>query len=100
MLRVIKSYTYNYQQDKVDKVIEGMGIHHVVHDLHPPFQCDHLQRQTKPREIGGKWASRVYSSVYMGRYWQGSYNPRKARNNNSFQEGQISIPGNQHGTAW
>ena len=98
MLTVVKSYTYNYEQDKVDKIVEGMGVHHIVHDLHPPFQCDHLQRQTT-RETGGKWTSRVHFSEYTGRYWQGCCNPRKARNNNSIQVGQISIPGNQHGTA-
>lgn len=59
LLIFIKPYTYNYQQDKVDKIVEGMGIHHIIHDLHPPFQCDHLQRQT--RETGGVFQSSLLS---------------------------------------
>lgn len=34
--------TYNDQQNEVDKVVEGMCIHHVVHDLHPALQGDDL----------------------------------------------------------
>lgn len=37
--------TYNNQQDEVDEVVEGMSIHHVVHDLHPALQSDHLSRK-------------------------------------------------------
>lgn len=35
--------TYYDEQDKIDEVVEGVCIHHVVHDLHPAFQSDHLQ---------------------------------------------------------
>lgn len=35
--------TYNDKQNEVDEVVEGVGIHDVVHDLHPTFQGDHLQ---------------------------------------------------------
>lgn len=35
--------TYYDKQDKIDEVVERVSIHHVVHDLHPAFQGDHLQ---------------------------------------------------------
>lgn len=34
--------TYNDEEDEIDEVVEGVGIHDIVHDLHPAFQCDHL----------------------------------------------------------
>ena len=34
--------TYNDEEDEVDEVVEGVGIHDVVHDLHPALQSDHL----------------------------------------------------------
>lgn len=34
--------TYNDQQNEVDEVVEGMCVHHVVHDLHPALQGDYL----------------------------------------------------------
>lgn len=27
--------TYNDEQDEVDKVVEGVGIHHKVHNVNP-----------------------------------------------------------------
>lgn len=39
--------TYDNQQDEVDEVVEGMSIHHIVHDLHPALQSDHLQSRGK-----------------------------------------------------
>lgn len=39
--------TYDNQQDEVDEVVEGMSIHHIVHDLHPALQSDHLQSKGK-----------------------------------------------------
>ena len=35
--------TYDDEEDEVDEVVEGMGVHHIVHDLHPALQGDHLQ---------------------------------------------------------
>lgn len=35
--------TYNDQQNEVDEVVEGMCVHHVVHDLHPALQGDDLR---------------------------------------------------------
>lgn len=39
----MKASTYDDEQNEVDEVVEGVGIHDVVHDLHPTFQGDHLQ---------------------------------------------------------
>lgn len=39
--------TYNYQENEVDEVVEGMCIHHIVHDLHPALQSDHLRSKRK-----------------------------------------------------
>lgn len=37
--------TYNDQQNEVDEVVEGMCVHHVVHNLHPALQGDHLESE-------------------------------------------------------
>ena len=39
--------TYDDQQNEVDEVVEGMSIHHIVHDLHPALQSDHLRSRGK-----------------------------------------------------
>lgn len=48
--------TYYDEQDKIDEVVEGVSIHHVVHDLHPALQSDHLQpgqsREERQPETG------------------------------------------------
>lgn len=50
-----------------------MGIHHIVHDLHPPFQCDHLKDKQE------KWegSARVHSSVYNKQTLAGQLQPKK-----------------------
>lgn len=35
--------TYDDEQNEVDEVVEGVGVHDIVHDLHPTFQGDDLQ---------------------------------------------------------
>lgn len=40
------SYTHNDEQNEVDEVVEGVGIHDVVHNVHPALQCDHLGWET------------------------------------------------------
>lgn len=42
--------TYYDEQDKIDEVVEGVSIHHIVHDLHPAFQSDHLQPEQSRRD--------------------------------------------------
>ena len=42
--------TYYDKQDKIDEVVEGVSIHHVVHDLHPAFQSNHLQPEQSRRD--------------------------------------------------
>lgn len=39
------THTHNDEEDEVDEVVERVGIHDVVHDVHPALQCDDLGRQ-------------------------------------------------------
>lgn len=41
-------YTYYNKQYKIYKIVKGVGIHNVIHDVHPSFQSNNLQ---KTREI-------------------------------------------------
>lgn len=59
---VCLSGTYNNQQNEVDEVVEGMCIHHIVHDLHPPLQSDHLRSK---RKGGGKYTAAVANRSYQ-----------------------------------
>lgn len=40
---MMKVSTYDDEQNEVDEVVEGVGVHDIIHDLHPTFQGDHLQ---------------------------------------------------------
>ena len=42
--------TYDDEQDEIDEVVERVSIHHVVHDLHPAFQSDHLRPEQSRRD--------------------------------------------------
>lgn len=35
MIHVLSRATYNDEKDEVDEVVKGVGIHHIIHDLHP-----------------------------------------------------------------
>lgn len=37
--------TYNDEQDEIDEIVEGVSIHHKVHDVHPALQSDHLHAE-------------------------------------------------------
>lgn len=34
--------TYDNKQYKIYKIVEGVSIHDIVHDIHPSLQCDDL----------------------------------------------------------
>lgn len=38
-------HTYYNEQYKIYKIVEGVRIHDVVHDVYPSFQSDDLQRK-------------------------------------------------------
>lgn len=40
-------YTYYNKQYKIYKIVKGVGIHYVIHDVHPSFQCNNLQTQKR-----------------------------------------------------
>lgn len=42
MVCICADRTYNNQQNEVDEVVEGVCVHYIVHDLHPPLQGDDL----------------------------------------------------------
>lgn len=42
-----KSCTYNNKQYKIYKIVEGVCVHDVVHDIDPSFQCDDLVTGTE-----------------------------------------------------
>lgn len=35
--------THDDEQNEVDEVVEGVGVHDIIHDLHPALQGNHLQ---------------------------------------------------------
>lgn len=37
--------TYNNEQYKIYKIVEGVSVHDVVHDVYPSFQSDDLERK-------------------------------------------------------
>lgn len=39
------AHTHNDKEDEVDEVVERVGIHDVVHDIHPALQSDDLRKQ-------------------------------------------------------
>lgn len=40
--------TYDNKQYKIYKIVEGVSIHDIVHDIHPSLQCDDLvERQAE-----------------------------------------------------
>lgn len=39
--------TYNNEQYKIYKIVEGVSVHDVVHDVYPSFQSDDLERKDK-----------------------------------------------------
>lgn len=39
--------TYNNEQYKIYKIVEGVSVHDVVHDIYPSFQSDDLERKDK-----------------------------------------------------
>lgn len=47
--------THDDEENEVDEVIEGMSIHHKVHDVDPALQCDDLRRQEREKADSG-WA--------------------------------------------
>lgn len=44
---VIVNVTYNDEQDEVNEVVKGVGVHYIIHDLHPALQSDHLGANIK-----------------------------------------------------
>lgn len=40
-------YTYYNKQYKIYKIVKGVGIHNVIHDVHPSFQSNNLQKQKR-----------------------------------------------------
>lgn len=38
-----RSGTYDDEKDEVDEIVEGVSVHHKVHDVHPALQRDHLK---------------------------------------------------------
>ncbi len=40
-------YTYYNKQYKIYKIVKGVGIHNVIHDVHPSFQSNNLQIQKR-----------------------------------------------------
>lgn len=43
----IQGDTYDNEQYKIYKIVEGVSIHDIVHDIDPSFQCDNLVRKTQ-----------------------------------------------------
>lgn len=39
--------THDDEKNEVDEVVEGVGIHHKVHDVDPALQCDNLWWQER-----------------------------------------------------
>lgn len=37
--------TYNNEQYKIYKIVEGVSIHDIVHDVYPSFQSDDLEKK-------------------------------------------------------
>jgi len=40
-------YTYYNKQYKIYKIVKGVGIHNVIHDVHPSFQSNNLQKNRR-----------------------------------------------------
>lgn len=45
--------THDDEKNEVDEVVEGVGIHHKVHDVDPALQCDDLWRQERWLTLAG-----------------------------------------------
>lgn len=43
----IQGGTYDNEQYKIYKIVEGVCIHDIVHDIDPSFQCDNLVMKTQ-----------------------------------------------------
>lgn len=43
--------TYYNQENKVDKIVEGVCIHYKVHDVHPTLQSDDLKQDKKKNSV-------------------------------------------------
>lgn len=46
----IQRGTYDNEQYKIYKIVEGVSVHDIVHDIYPSFQCDDLAVETKKTE--------------------------------------------------
>ena len=44
---VFENQTYNYQNNKVDKIVEGVSVLNNVHNICPSFQWDYLHNTTR-----------------------------------------------------
>ena len=47
--------THDDEEDEVDEVVEGVSVHHKVHDVHPALQSDHLERGGEKRTVVHGW---------------------------------------------
>lgn len=54
--------TYNNEQYKIYKIVEGVSVHDVVHDVYPSFQSDDLERKDK-------WFIYVHVSAQLATCW-------------------------------
>lgn len=46
--------TYNNEQYKIYKIVEGVSIHDIVHDIDPSLQCDDLVEETITQRERGR----------------------------------------------
>lgn len=47
--------TYNNEQYKIYKIVEGVSVHDIVHDIYPSFQGDDLVVETEKTHAALKY---------------------------------------------
>jgi hypothetical protein len=86
--------THDDEKNEVDEVVEGMSIHHKVHDVDPALQCDDLWRQERRLTLAGttKVSSRLFRSP--------GHHPNPENEHSQVVQCPVTVLGNIPGPVW